>query len=707
MKSGKDRLSIAKVYLDAEMKNILVSLSICLFVATMTSVAVAQQATNNLGVFQGIVAAKKAEATQAPNAFMYAARPEYSQPSLSPLGTRVAIINRQDESVTTLAILDISGKEVTPIFKLEIPCMESIRSYGWTNEDRLAVWADINAEHCSSEENPRSSFYIATLDLKTKKVSERMQSNQITSEPVRAPWKDQNHILINECYQKQPVKSKTHLDEADFNIPNADTLPSNTIYCRLLDWDLEKNKVSNFADPVYGFPIRFLSNRTGDKMFYETRKLGGEMQYSNWDAKAKKWLPEVSKKPSELQEIWDSSELDYPEIWAKIHKLLPDRLNPAGNVVKTSNTSQPLGVQFTSPDLRFGPFDNDSQSAQNMLAGAFGRYKIFSGATIKWLGATDDRSTILFSVDSAINPGTYYVWHRIDNTIVRVTHTRTLTEDAIGETYMEPSWLPGYLPVAVTPARNIKQSKGMVLMPIVVDDVVAAAELHSVNLTAEWFAANGLTVVRVPVGLPPSITKVKDGDIWRKQVGKRIAAVAKNVRKEFKLDEFAPACVYGKDAAAYASLAALAYGSSLHCAIAFNPRLDSTFFKEPYPRMRSSGKTPYLLNDNITLRLWSRMYGSNVATGTPGAWAFPANSEVMIGYEMFDDQIRMLSSLDGGLSDAVSKTAGTVTRYTANTNASLADQWLATQYEAMIAFMFPPEVGKVGRVYVGELEVVE
>ena len=244
-------------------------------------------------------------------------------------------------------------------------------------------------------------------------------------------------------------------------------------------------------------------------------------------------------------------------------------------------------------------------------------------------------------------------------------------------------------------------------MPLVVDDVVAAAELHTVNLTAEWFAANGLTVVRVPVGLPPSVTKVKDGDVWRKQVAQRMSVVAKNARKEFKIDEFAPACVYGKDAASYAALASLAYGSALHCAIAFNPRLDSSLFKEPYPRMRSNGKTPYLLNDNLTLRLWNRMYGSNVSAGTPGAWNFPANSEVMIGYEMFDDQLRMLSTLDGGLSDAVSKTAGTVTRYTANTNASLADQWLATQYEAMITFMFPPDVGKVGRVYVGELEVVE
>ena len=689
------------------MKKLVFSLWVFAVVTAGSDPSFAQQAGSDLSAFKGIVAAKAAPAVEAPSALMYAARPDYSQPSLSPLGTRVALISRQPESVTTLAVLDISGKEVTPIFKLEIPYLKSVRSYGWASEDRLVVWADVNSAASSSDENPRPSLYIATLDLKSKKVLERVQSNQISSELVRAPWRDPNHVLISECYQKQPVKSKTRSlsgDSESFNIPTADDLPSNTIYCKLLDWNLESNKASDFGKAVYGFPLRFFSNLAGDKMFYEVRKLGGQMMHASWDAKSKSWSPVENKNPAELEEIWDSSELDYPDIWAKIHKLLPDRLSPAGNVVKTANLGQPLGVQFSAPDLRFGPFDSDSQGAQNMLAATFARYKIFAGSTIKWLGATDDRATILFSVESAINPGTYYVWHRGDNTIARITHMRSITEQTLGETYLEPSWLPGYLPVAVTPARNTKQSKGMVLMPLVVDDVVAAAELHTVNLTAEWFAVNGLTVVRVPVGLPAAVSKVKDGDLWRKQVAQRINLVAKNVRKEFKLDEFGPACVYGKDASAYAALAALVYGSSMHCAIAFNPRLDPKFFAEPYPRMNNSGKTPYLLNDNPTVRLWTRMYGSNIVAGTPGSWTFPANSDVMIGYEMFDDKLRMLSSLDGGLSDAVSKTAGTVTRYTANVNASLADQWLATQYEAMVTFMLPPQVGNVGRVFVSDVD---
>ena len=682
----------------------------CLWITLLGGTATAQEALGDSSAFQGIVVAKQSPTIDMPNALMYAARPDFSQPSLSPQGTRVAIVARQPDSVTTLAVLDITGKEVTPIFKLELPYLKSIRSFGWASEDRLVVWADINNVSSSSDENPRPSTYIAKLDLKAKTVTERVQSTQISSELVRAPWRDLNHVLISECYQKETIKSKTHSDSAAFdetgglNIPTADSLPSNTIYCKLIDWDLESNKTSDYGKAVYGFPVRFLSSWTGDKMFYEVRKLGGQMMHASWDAKRKSWAPLENKNVGELEEIWDSSELDYPELWSKIHKLLPDRLDPAGAVVKTSNTGQPLGVQFTSPDLRFGPFDKDSQAAQNMLAAAFGRYKIFAGATIKWLSATDDRSTILFSVDSAINPGTYYVWHRLDNTIVRVTNIRALTEQTLGDTYMEPAWLPGYLPVAVTPARHTQQSKGIVIMPLVIDDVVAASELHAVNMTAEWFAVNGLTVVRVPVGMPATLSKGKDGDVWRKQVALRIGIAAKKARQEFKIADTSPACIYGKDADAYAALAGLAYGTTLHCALAFNPRLDPKLFAEPFPRMNSSGKTPYLLNDNLTLRLWSRMYGSNVLAGTPGQWSFPLNSEVMVGYEMFNDQTRMLSSLDGGLSAAVAKTAGTVTRYTANVNSTLADQWLATQYEAMLAFILPPQVGRVGRVYVTDVE---
>ncbi len=685
------------------MKIISVGLYSLMTFAAVSGNAFAQQSGGNLpDAFKGIVVSNTSLAP--PDAFMYAARPEYSQPSLSPLGTRVALISRQDESVSTLAVLDISGKTVTPIFKLEIPYMKSVRTYGWASEDKLVVWAEVNNTSSSSDENPRPSLYIARLDLKTKTVSERVQSNQISSDLVRAPWRDPDHVLINECYQKQPVKSKTHLDEGDFNMPNSDTLSSNTNYCKLLDWDLQTNKASSVGKVVYGYPIRFLADRTGNKMFYEVRKLGGMMMHASWDAKGNKWLPVENKNSDELQEIWDSSELDYPDIWSKIHKLLPDRINPAGSVVKTSGTGQPLGVQFSSPDLRFGPFDGDSRTAQDMLTATFARYKIFAGSTIKWLGATDDRGVILFSVESAINPGTYYVWHRADNTIARVTNMRTLNEQTLGETYMEPGWLPGYLPVAVTPARNTKQSKGMVLMPLVVDDVVAASELHTVNLTAEWFAVNGLTVVRVPVGLPAAPAKAESGEVWRKQVAQRIAAVARNVRKEFKLDEYDPACVYGKDTAAYAALASVAFGSSLSCAIAINAKLDPKLFAEPFPRISATGKAAYLANENIDLRTWKRMYGSNLLAGTPGTWTYPSNSELMVGYEMFDDH-RMLSPFDGGLAEAVSNTGGKVTRYTANVNSSLADKWLSAQYEAMVSFILPPDFGKkVGKVFVSDVD---
>ena len=690
------------IFLDETMKIISASLYSLMAFAVVSGNALAQQSGSNLpDAFKGIVVAKTSVAP--PDAFMYAARPEFSQPSLSPLGTRVALISRQDDSVSTLAVLDISGKTVTPIFKLEIPYMKSVRTYGWASEDKLVVWAEINNTANSSDENPRPSLYIARLDLKTKTVSERVQSNQISSELVRAPWRDPNHVLISECYQKQPVKSKTRLDEGDFNMTNSDTLPINTNYCKLLDWDLETNKASSYGKAVYGYPIRFLADRAGSKMFYEVRKLGGVMMHASWDAKGNKWLPAENKNTVELQEIWDSSELDYPDIWAKIHKLLPDRINPAGNVIKTSGMGQPLGVQFSSPDLRFGPFDGDSRIAQDMLTATFARYKIFAGSTIKWLGVTDDRGVILFSVESAINPGTYYVWHRTDNTIARVTNMRTLNEQTLGETYMEPGWLPKYLPVAVTPARNTAQSKGMVLMPMVVDDEAAAAELHTVNLTAEWFAVNGLTVVRVPVGLPAAPGKAESGDVWRKQIAQRIAVVARNVRKEFNLEEYGPACVYGKDSAAYAALAAVAYGSSLSCAIAFNAKLDPKLFAEPYPRINSSGKAAYLVNENIDLRVWARMYGANQLTGTPGTWSYPSNTDVMVGYEMFDDH-RELSPFDGGLAEAVSNTGGKVTRYTANVNSSLADKWLSAQYEAMVSFILPPDIGLIGRAYVGDLE---
>lgn len=645
-------------------------------------------------------------------AYAYAARPEYSQPTLSPHGTRLALVARLPDSITTLLVLDISGKEVKPLTRLEIPDMKSIQSYGWASEDKLVAWVNMDTSK-SSDDDPSSSLYIAQLDLKTKKVTERTQPTKmaadvespypLSSDLVRAPWRDLDHVLISECKRQGGVQYKQRGEAANYTFASTSSLPSSTIVCQLLDWDLNKDRASAIAKPYYAYPTRFFANTAGDNFFAEGRKVGGKMAYGAITPSNKKWLNTINANATELQSIWDSSELDYAADWQTIHKILGNRLDPAGEVVKTSNSGQPVGVQFTSPQTRFVPLDATLVAPMLMLNNTFASLQSYQGATIKWLGSTDDKATVLFSVENSTNPGTYFVWRQADNTVIKVTDARSIAAKDLASTYLEPSWLPGYLPVAVTQAKNSKKPKGFVLMPLVIDDAAAADDLHSVDLTAEWFANNGLLVVRVPVGLPAALPEAQRGDAWRKQIAQRLSATVKNIRAEFKLDSDDNTCIYGRDANAYAALAAAAFGSPVTCVIALNPKLDPKIFAQPYTAITTTAKTWYLSSDNVELRTWRSLYGSDLAKGTPSNWTFPATSNVMVGFDMFDEH-RTLATYASSLKQNIGNSNGKFTLYTPNVDSAKTDQWLSNLYEAMTKFILPPNLGKVGKVYVGDIE---
>lgn len=670
----------------------------------------AQTGTSLPEAFRGIATA--AAPTQTNSAYTYAARPDFSQPSLSPQGTRLALIARLPDSITTLLVLDISGNTPMPITRLEVPNMKSVQSYGWGGEDKLVVWLNMDTKN-SSDEDPSPSLYIAQLDLQTKKVTERTQPTKmeaditapypLSSVLVRAPWRETNHVLISECHRQGGVKFKQRGESAQYTFASTESLPSSTITCDLMDWNLTSNSAKRIARPFYAYPTRFFANATGDNLFAEGRKVGGKMVYGTMTPNTQKWAVLANTNPAELQPIWDANELDNAELWQKIHRILTDQLDPAGSVVKTSNQGTAVGIQFTSPETVFVPLDAGLQAANNMFNDTFAGLTAYAGSNIRWLGSTDDKGTVLFSVDSLNNPGTYFVWRQRDNTILRITDMRAINSMELAQSYLEPSWLPNYLLSAVTPAKN--QIKGVVLMPMVMTDAAADTLLRSVDMTAEWFAANGLTTVRIPVGLPAALPEVQRGDAWRQQVASRINSVIKHLQQEFPTAAAEPICLYGKDANAYAALAAAVHTNTA-CVIAMNPKLDPKIFAQPYTMISTVAKTWYLSSDNAELRLWRSLYGSNQTTGTPASWQFPAGTNLMLGFEMFDEH-RTLASYAGGLKDSINKSGGKYTLYTPNLDASKTDQWLSNQYDAMIKFILPPNLGKVGKIYIGDIQDTE
>jgi hypothetical protein len=693
-----------------------------LFATILTTGAASAQAPSEKSrnaslssVFGNIVAAGNSGPALG-SAYVYAARPEFSQPVLSPQGSKVAMVARLADSVTTLLVVDIDGATAKPVMKLDVPNMKSVRQFGWVSETSLVAWLDMDTSK-SSDDDPSSTLYMATIDLTTKKVTERVQAQKmeqdaeagypLSSELVRAPYRQPGHALINEC-KRQSLGHvyKQRGDEVNFTFATTQSLPSNTIRCELRDWNVATNISSRVVRPFYAFPTRSFANANGDSFFAEGRKLGGKLVHGAIapdSVNKKKWLTSTNADQTELQAIWDNNELDSPALWNNIHSILKDRLDPQGSVVKTANSGQAIGLQFDAPEQRFVALDSASASVNEVVERTFASTQAYAGSNIHWLGSTDDNSVVLFSVASLNNPGSFFIWRKRDNTIMRVTDMRTTS--SLADNYLEPGWLPGYVPSAVTINARSK-IKGFVLMPQVMTDDSANNLLRSVDMTAQWFAMNGLVTVRVPVGLPATLPASQRGDAWRKQIAARINSVIRNLKLEYAkaAEQEVPFCVYGRGINAYAALAAQAFGSATTCTVAINPKLDPKLFAQPYVLINNTDKTRYVTSDNVELRQWRSAYGDDLASGTPGNWTFPASAEVMVSFEMFEDSHRAISTYDGDLKSAITKSGGKYTNYSPFLMVAKTDQWLSNQYDEMIRFILPPDIKKIGTVVVGDVE---
>lgn len=651
-----------------------------------------------LDAFRGITPTSGAStALTAPNPATYADRPDFSQATLSPQGSRVAMVVREAAGVTTVAVVDVSGAQAKPLMQLDVPHLLSVQSFGWASEDKLVAWLNIDTSY-SSDDSPTPSLYIAIVDLKTKQVTERIQPNTmaadlgtqfpLTSDLVRAPWRDPNHVLISECRRVGGVKGIYRGVVANYTfVPDPPT--SNRVKCELFDWNLAKNQASIVAKPIYATPVRFFANRNGDQITAEGRRQGGEMVYERWNAARKHWDTLPAPPSAKLLAEWDSSEEDYPQTWSKIHKLLGDNVDPAGRVVEATSSEEPLGIQFSSPAQRFVPLTAALQGASAAVENAFANQRGYSSAAIHWWNITDDRSTALLSADSSDNPGAYFIWRGNANTITWITDQRSLKNQDLVDSTLQTGWLSGDLPVAVTPS-TVPAAKGLVLQTVVVADKAATDTLRNLDLTDQWFAHNGLTVVRVPVGMPADLSDAYRGDAWRRQVAHRITAALAQARSSLKLQPDATVCLYGREADAYAALAAAAYDSGVQCVVAINPRLSPKLFAQPFTPVQTTDTTWYVGQSNDELMLWRALYGPDVVAGTPQNWNFNAANSIFLAYDMYD-QHRALTNFTADFRQRASRNGATLTYYTPQLDATKPDDWTSHLYDAMVKFLLPTD----------------
>ncbi|MGC3980913.1 MAG: hypothetical protein QM808_06630 [Steroidobacteraceae bacterium] len=618
-----------------------------------------------------------AQATPEPSVF--AARPNFEQPLLSPTGKRVALIASQPNGSSTLLVVDVSGTKAVPITRFQYVDMprpgqyprrlKSIESFGWVSDGLLLVWAR------TTKGDDVDEFAAFAMDINKKRAEEIDESNNIDlylSHLVTAPFRNDDRALVTRCGRPSVMVSKLYIVCGLRLVPRPD----------------KQARLKN-GYRFQAYPSRFFVSRTGGSLKVEGRRIGGRLVRAVWNFESNGWQLLEDFDDRELLEEWDSSEEDYPELWLKIHEMLPQTLAVHGEVVKAAGSGEPVGIQYHAPSNRFVVLDPALVDADAELLDVAARVGSvlpqMANPTMRWLAVSDDRDRVLLSMESAEHPQTYYLWTRSSNRWLPITDSRTFNYADISSSKTQLDWLPG-VPVGITDTLEIEVRRGLVLMPLVVSDSNAAAALQRFDTAAQWFAANGLLVIHVPVGTPQDLQD--DAAAWRRQVAQRLASVKIQAKQKYKDLDNKPVCALGNAEHAYAALAASAFGTSFNCVIAFNPRLEAKNFARPYTYVGSVNRDYFLKNDNLTLRTWRALYGADQASGEPGAWNYPNNTQVFLSYNMQDDQ-RALFDSTSAFKEAVAASGGGVQLYYVNAFSNNIDQWLSNRYQAMLDFMFP------------------
>ncbi|MGC4092006.1 MAG: hypothetical protein QM756_29810 [Polyangiaceae bacterium] len=641
-------------------------------------------------------------ASAAATAAAYAARAQFSAPTLSPLGTRVAMQAIQADESATLVVLDVSGDTAIPVLRLEARELKAIEHTLWVNEDTLLVWARIDAWRKQPEAGDRFVIFEMRVDQRSFRIR-GADLGSSASPLLTAPFQQADQALKVSCRS-----------------PGVDSRIRNSFWKVCSFRSLltgESASASNLVEgtlqaaPIQVFPGHFFASRDGQHFKVEGRRLSGRMIRATWDAAAGDWQVDTSFDNSEFMEQWDSGEEDYPELWAQIHRLLPQTLTANGMVVKASATGKPVGIQYAAPYNHFVALESRLQASIDDLDAAVRLLGLTAGAwanaSARWLGVTEDLDKVLVFVESPAHPGAYYLWRRSEGRWLKLTEARNLPSQDVADTVLKSDWLPN-IPVMVTDTLSIETRRAAVIMPVVASDAQSLSVLQRFDPFTQWLASNGVVVVRVPVGLPMASAELA----WRQQVAQRVALVRARLQEQFKDLVGKPVCLYGSAIDGYAALAAVASDfqtaqttkAQSNCVLALDVRVSARQFASPYIYLGTNNRSYFLQTSNLDLRSWRGVYGEDLPAGAPENWRYPAATNIFFSYDMTGDQRGLMLKADDFLA-RVKDGGGSVRNYYANNATGKVDTWHAKRYQAMLEFVVPGNDRRAKRGIVEALDI--
>lgn len=488
--------------------------------------------------------AASAAATSSPDPRNYVGADDFASPSMSPNGTRLAIVARGDAKSSGVVILDATSDAFKPIRRADIPGLVNVRSYRWVDDNRLVAVMD-GSTFVRYEvpyggppmDMPSTGESAYVVDIEQHKITaldtKGLKLGGLSI--VAAPWRQPGHVLM---LLRAATKDSAGVFE---------------------DWNLDNGTVESVCDRLPSWTgVSAGMNNGGMQLFVSGRRSEGESLLTmSCDPVSGHWsTPLVSREEPRFTR--DGAGDD--ELWARVTDLAAAQGNRNLSLVLTSASRTPVGINARD-DAEFVALDPALQADAKALTARFPDFGL------DWLQLSEDGANVLVFISSAQEPGAFAIWNRTSGHFRKITNVRSdVRTPASMDTLLVNNWATQAGSASLTMPSN---PQALVIVPSILEDSVAAGAFRRYDAVAQWFAANDIAVLRIPVSAPGS-ERTPTGAAWRAELTRRLAAARAWSRTVPQL-RAAPLCLYGEGRAGYAVLAAAGADSSFACAIAHDP----------------------------------------------------------------------------------------------------------------------------------------
>lgn len=546
-----------------------------------------------------------------------------SDVTLSPSGTRVALLVKGRQSDSDLLVLERHGGQIQLMLGTRLGASQAIASYRWLSNDFLAMYF-------ASPDEDFAQFAIANVNKHSIEVQDPL------TQIIKTPWGDTDHILLSETGKACRT----------------------TVAARcLVNYDLPGGTSNRVSDPLSLQPVVFLAVSPAE-IYAAGRDTHGVLHNFRLDSSSGTWRPiavgSVALRRRALQAAQPlPDELVQQEIKAGM---------PGATPVWTEPNHQLVGLIGRAPQRPFLALDSRLDGLQALLE------KQFPDARVHISGLNPALTQGMVEVEGADQPPLYLFFTDSGGLTEIAQLEPTLSASMLGRTHIERGWVDG-MPVAVTLPPAGVTPIGVVVQPIIAAPVAAEEPLLHYDGVRQAFAQAGIIVVRALAPVPALFPSNAAGGEWRRTETARFQQVLAHVDRG--LADGKPVCLYG---AGDDGVLALAWSglTPVDCTVAVNARLDPRamtrpiqIIEQPRPGQRLGDTVTQAPSDAQLHRELPALYGlpGSDQLADPGQWVAQLPSHVMLGYDMQPRMQQVYAGESAGLRKAIRKGGKSLTFY--------------------------------------------